>query len=471
MTSLCVVSSHWTAGGTEAIAALTLPVQHRAERLRRLKDQVGATEVLYLATCNRVEVLLVVPSHEPLEDELCDVVAQQLPLDPKKAAGVLRGQLEVRYGDLAVEHLFSVAAGLDAARAGETEIRSQMRRALSEAQELALGGPLTRDVVERALAAARRIHERAGLAPERASLAHVALDLLGEDEPVALLGVTPLIGTCAARLLRAGREGWVVNRTASKAQELIEELACELRARGQLREGGPVTLRAMSLDQFREEPPPVAALVTAVGATEPVLDRDALERLVERCPTRLRVLDLGVPQNIDAQVCPELGIEHVGMDRVNEHARQAALAQSQLIDVARRHLRRELNEYRRVVAGRTLAPVMIDLGAQARNTLREGVREIVACRLIDTGVADCELVDRWIERMAKKVSHVPFKGLRALAASHGPEAVASFLEAADPELAARYAEATRAEVHRAHGEPQNDAEASAPRGSETSAAS
>ena len=73
--------------------------------------------------------------------------------------------------------------------------------------------------------------------------------------------------------------------------------------------------------------------------------------------------------------------------------------------------------------------------------------------------------------MAKRVSHVPFKGLRALAASHGPDAVASFLEAADPELAARYKAATRAEVPDGHGEPHNDSEAPSPSDAQTSAVS
>ncbi|MEM9404937.1 MAG: hypothetical protein AAGA81_02770 [Acidobacteriota bacterium] len=431
MEHLCVVGSHWTSAGTEGLAALTIPESERPEKLRALKAAVGANELLYVATCNRVEVILAVAGDEEPDEE--DLIAAVTRYVAPSGTDLDADALEARFGDFAVQHLFSVASGLDAARAGETEIRSQLRRALAQAAEMGLCGERLQQLVEHSLLAARRIHETSGLRAECTSLAHVAVDLLGDDEPVALLGVTPIIATCAARLLRAGRKTWLINRTVSRAQQMLEDLGPEF--------SSSEHVSVLSLEEFKAAPPSIVALITAVGADEPVLERSHLQGLLDVGEGKLRVLDLGVPENVSRADCEALSIEHLGMDEINEAARAAAQAQSQRLDVARRALRKEVNEYRRVLASKSLAPVMIDLGAQARDTLRAGVHEIVSCRLIESGVSQCGLVDSWIERMAKKVSHVPFVGLRALAATHGPEAVASFLEAADPELAERYARA------------------------------
>ncbi len=68
MEDLCLVSLSWQHGDARTLEAYTLPVEDRARRLAELPVEIGATEVVYLATCNRVEVLLTSDGKTPLAD-------------------------------------------------------------------------------------------------------------------------------------------------------------------------------------------------------------------------------------------------------------------------------------------------------------------------------------------------------------------------------------------------------------------
>src|SRR4029450_12916552 len=54
--------------GAEQIAGFTLPKDEIAARLGALRDTIGTAEVVYLATCNRVEVLFAVSDGEDAQD-------------------------------------------------------------------------------------------------------------------------------------------------------------------------------------------------------------------------------------------------------------------------------------------------------------------------------------------------------------------------------------------------------------------
>jgi glutamyl-tRNA reductase len=406
------------------LARFTLAKEARAGRLPGLAAELGVLEVVYLATCNRVELVYRLEgSHEGRD--LRRAAFRALTgheAEPGEAERTLRGWL----GEGAVEHLFVVACGLDSTQVGEREVQGQLREALDIARRAGTAGVLVGRLVEEALRVAHQVHRETQLGAGRTSLAELASDYVLErvrrrGGAVALVGVSPMTEKAAEVLDREGVELVVVNRSLPHAEELAARLT---------------SARAMTLDQFRADPAEVEAVLAATGAPEAVLDRACLERLAARAPSGEPPLlvDLAVPPDIDPEGARAAGLTRIGMDEINAAA--AGLRRQRLAETAaaRDLVDAALAELRQRLAERALAPVLASLAQRYRRTALEGVERLLAKENIALDATSRDAVERWAETLARRFAHLPTLGLRGLASDQGLAAVRSFLAAGDQEL-------------------------------------
>lgn len=415
------------------LARFTIARDQRPDRLPALAAALEATEVVYLATCNRVEVVYRGPG--PARAARAEPSARDL---RARLFGFLLGRearpeeaertLRLWAGDGAVEHLFLVAAGLDSAQLGEREIQGQIREALAVARAAGTSGVLLDHLLQEALRVARQVHLRTQLGRGRASLAEIAGELLLErvrrtPSPVALVGVSPMTRRCAAILRREGVPFLVVNRTLANAEALVAELAPEA-------DGGG---RSLSLEEFRLRPPRVEAVLCATASPEPVLDRAALERLAAHTASQEPplIVDLAVPPDVDPDAARAAQVPRVGMDEINGAAEARKRTREGEAAAARRVVDEALADLKRRLAERALAPVITRIHESYRRTALEGVERLLAKQGFALDAAGREALERWAETLARRFAHLPTRGLRGLAAGHGMPAVRSFLEACD----------------------------------------
>ena len=432
MDNCCVVAVTWRYASAEEIAQYTLPDERRAAEMRRLKQRVGAQGLIYLATCNRVAFVF---SAEPgatlasCRRELLRLVA---------GAGAARRVFRSWEGEGAVEHLYLVAAGLDSAQPGEREIRGQLRDALEEATASGTVDPELRRVVESALRAGKRVHRETGVGAGRTSLSEIAADLLTERAaerpgPVALVGVAAMTETCTERLRSRGVPLVLVNRTLSKADGLAERTGGALPSNG-----SAPTVETMSLDRFRSEPPPVTAALFSTGAPGPVVDRRCLSVLAATGDARYGasplVIDMAIPADVapgDARVA---GLERIGMDQINELAQKTLRDRRGRTAEARVLIDEELDAYREAMATRSVAGAIRAIGAKYQDSLGANLDRLLQNDLAGLSEAEREALREWTAVMAKRLSHLPVVGLRAVAIEIGQDGVDAFLAAAAPEL-------------------------------------
>ena len=103
--------------------------QEEKDLLSSLRSIKGVGEVLYLSTCNRIEIIASVEETEDAGKSLNDFLAQNGGLTPTEAANCF---YEYR-GEEAVRHIFRVAASLDSLVMGETQILGQVKDAYRQA--------------------------------------------------------------------------------------------------------------------------------------------------------------------------------------------------------------------------------------------------------------------------------------------------------------------------------------------------
>ena len=170
---------NWRQGGPEALARFTLPTEGRVQAVAELARALGVRELVYLATCNRVELLLVAAPGRSIASYRAPIYAARCgdPAPPGEAARALRAWA----GEGALEHLLLVAAGLESARVGETDVSAQVRRAYEDARAAQLVGSRLELACEEALRVARRVHASTGVDAGRESLAEIGLDRVRAD--------------------------------------------------------------------------------------------------------------------------------------------------------------------------------------------------------------------------------------------------------------------------------------------------
>lgn len=421
MHQIGVVGLSYRHAGVEEVARFAVPRAEVASRLPQLRERLKAAEILYIGTCNRVEVIYASADGNPAGDSRQDVFHALIGRDsqPGEAARALRAWT----GEAAVEHLFLLACGLDSAQTGEQEIAAQLRDAWDESRAARTCGPLLDRLMGEALGMARRVRRMTARvrAPSLGDLAaeRVLAHLDGTPGPTALLGVSPMTRRCAALLHRARIPLLIVNRTLETAQELAQT----------------VSAQAVSLETFRADPPAVRALVVAAGGGGALLDGHALERLqrsAAREGVRPLLIDFGVPPNIEPEAARRAALTRIGMSDLIETAQGQRLAQLLRLAPVRAAIDERLAHLRAELATRALGPRLQDLRAKFEEIAAEEVARALRHELRTLDEHERAQLERLGAAMAHRLAHLPLAGLRAAAVHASADAVDAFFDAAKP---------------------------------------
>jgi glutamyl-tRNA reductase len=418
MHQIGVVGLSYRHAGVDEVARFAVPRAEVPARLPALRALLKASEILYVGTCNRVEVLYSTQDGTPAGDSRQEVFRVLTGRDPGpgEAARILRAWT----GEAAVEHLFLVACGLDSAQTGEREIAAQLRGAWEDSRAARSCGPVLDRLVGEALGMARRMRRlSAGVhAPSLADLAadRVLQHLGGRPEPVALIGVSPMTRRCAAILHESKIPLVIVNRTPQAAAELAATVAGE----------------GLSLADFRAQPRAVSALVLAAGGGTAVLDAAALARLRSAALRAPLLVDFGVPPNVDPDGARRAGVSRVGMNDLIELAQGRRLAQLVRLAPVRAAIDERLAHLRTELALRAIGPRLAELRSSFEQIAADEVARALKGQLRTLDARERAQLERIVATLAHRLAHLPLAGLRAAAVHASSDAVEAFFDGARP---------------------------------------
>ncbi|NBQ44229.1 MAG: glutamyl-tRNA reductase, partial [Mycobacteriaceae bacterium] len=161
---------------------LTADESEHSKLVARILESPLVSEAMLLSTCNRVEVYAVVEAFHGGLSAIGQVLAERSGL----SIGDLTRHAYVRYSDAAVEHLFTVASGLDSAVIGEQQVLGQVRRAYAGAEANRSVGRVLHDLVQRALAVGKRVHAETAIDAAGVEDLGVAVDPIVVDSVVRI---------------------------------------------------------------------------------------------------------------------------------------------------------------------------------------------------------------------------------------------------------------------------------------------
>jgi glutamyl-tRNA reductase len=391
----------------EVLEKLAVPSGELGALLARLHALPSVDEVAVLSTCNRVEVYAAVGGGAgpagPAVGAVTDLVAAR----GRIPAADVRGMARIHIGGAAVEHLFSVACGLDSMAVGEDQIVAQIKAAARAAAAAGTTGPAVTSLIDAALRASKRARTQTTISTEGISLARAGLDLArthlgalaGRDAVV--LGTGPT-GRLAARLLREAGAGRL--SVASRDVARAAEVAAAVRGRPLSTSDVPAALAGADI------------LVTATGATVPVLPIAQVAAARARAGGRpLFVLDLGMPPDLDPAVGRLAGVTLIDLTALGQHLADGT-APGQIRQV-RAIVAAEAAAYTERQQQAAAAPVIAAMHAQIRQ-LADAELTRLHGRLPGLSEQQRAETAATVHRILRKVLHQPT--VRARKFSTGP---------------------------------------------------
>ncbi|MEO7196410.1 MAG: glutamyl-tRNA reductase [Pseudonocardiaceae bacterium] len=440
--SLVVVGLSHRSAPIPVLERAAVPASDIGKVLGELLEGEHVAEALLLSTCNRVEVYAVVQTFHGGLAEITGVLARQSAI----AVDQLSDHLCVRYAAAAVEHLFSVAAGLDSMVVGEPQILGQLRAAYASAEQAGTVGHTLHEVVQQALRVGKRIRTETAIGAAGASVISEALD----DAAVALsragrpglvgrralvLGAGSMGGLAAAALRRAGvAEIVLATRTPVSARRLT--------ALGEA-EGPPA--RVVGLDGVAAALATADLVICATSAAGAVLGVEQIT--AARGPTSgpLVVCDLGLPRDVEPEVGELPGVTLLDLTTLARRLERRATGSS-AINAAQRLVSAEVRGY--LAAQRTAAvtPTVTALRTRAAQVVDAELLRLdrrldgrLDGRLPGLHPAVREELARTVRRVVNKLLHAPTVRVKELAETGGGLAYADALRelfALDPQVVA-----------------------------------
>jgi glutamyl-tRNA reductase len=396
--SIVVIGVNHRTGPLSLLERVSVPPTELAKAIHGLVSRSNVREAVLLSTCNRTEVYAVAERFHGAYADIRDFFCELGGLDPDD----LHPHLYSQHDDAAVSHLFEVAAGLDSAVLGETEILGQVRGAWELAQGEG-GAKSTLNLLFRhAIETGKRARTETAISRSTASVSSAAVEMATDrlgtlaGKRVLVVGAGEMGEGVAVALVRAGATDiTVTNRTHERA------VALAARVHGSVR-------------PFEELPAALShadVLLTCSRAGTIVIDATMLADARVGVETPLLVVDIAVPRNVDAASALLPGVTLLDLDDLREWAARGIELRRHETEHVRRIVGDEVERFTVDVSSRQAAPLVARLHDHAEQ-IRRAELDRFASKLSSLEPTQRAAVEALTKGIVAKLLHQPSVSLK-----------------------------------------------------------
>ena len=318
--------SHQTAP-VEIREKLSIPSAQVADAIAYLGNSPTIEEVSILSTCNRLEIHIVADEIETGVRDVMRFLCEHSGIELEN----LRPHLFVLLQQDAVMHLMRVAAGLDSLVLGEGQILSQVKHALSLAQQHKGIGRVLGRLLKDSIKAGKRVRTETNLGTGAVSISSAAAELAlmkvesFDDCDIAILGAGKMARLLVQHLVsKRANKITLLTRTIDRANDLASQF-------------GDVDIQTGTLDSMLEAVVAADVVFTCTSSVEPILHRENLEPVCNG--SQILVFDIAVPRNVHSNIAEIDTVFAFNVDDLKavvaqnqESRRQMALEAEALLD-------------------------------------------------------------------------------------------------------------------------------------------
>jgi glutamyl-tRNA reductase len=414
--SVVVIGLNHRTAPLELLERMTIAAPQLPKALHDLVGRDNISESVVLSTCNRLEIYAVAERFHGAYQDIRSFLSETAFLPPEDFSD----HLYVHYDAPAVAHLFTVAAGLDSAVLGESEILGQIKDAWERSLAEQASGQTLNLLFRHALEAGKLVRTRTAIGRRTTSVSQAAVAMadtrLGglTGRNVLVLGAGEMAEAMALGLAKAGAARILVaNRTWDRAVELAERVG-----------GEPV--RLLDVPGALGD---VDVLLSSTGAASALLTAEDLAPVMAGRPDRpLLIVDIAVPRDVDPVVGRIDGVTLLDMDDLRAFADEGHRARRAEIAKVQELLDAELERYLAATTAREVAPTILALRQRAEE-IRLGELERYRSRLAGLDDRQLDAVEALTRGIVGKLLHGPSVELKEAAGTpRGDRLISSLRE-------------------------------------------
>jgi glutamyl-tRNA reductase len=372
------------------------------QRLQHLKDATNLDELLYLSTCNRVEFMIV--NHEEVDAVFLNkFFAAFNPNWTTAEIGWAIENAQLFENGEALRHLFSVASSIDSLVVGEREIITQVRNAYEKCNELKLTGDQIRIAIKKTIEVAKEIYTHTAIARNPVSVVSLAYRKLRElnvkqNAHFLIIGAGVTNATMAKYLNKHKFANFTVfNRTLAKAQKLAEELHGD----------------AFLLTELPKYSKGFDVIITCTGSSEPLITPEIYKVLVGDDKSKKIVIDLAVPNDLDASILDNYNVNLIAVNNLQEIAKENLIAREREMQACYEIIEKNIEDFKKLVKARQLEIAMGAVPDKVKE-ISLTAKEVFAKDLQNMDDSSKEVLDKIMAYMEKKYISVPMKMAREI---------------------------------------------------------
>jgi glutamyl-tRNA reductase len=382
----------------ELVGKLHLDEYTQAGVLAAARANFQFDELMFLSTCNRVELYVVTPNDiTPYVIE--KIVAAINPSLSKAFVDEISASVVLLKDEAAVSHVFKVASSLNSLVVGEREIITQLRKAYDLCNSLKLTGDFIRLLVKTTIETAKQVFTETDIAKNPVSVVSLAYRQLRElgiknDARILIVGAGETNTKMANYLQKHKFANFTVfNRTLEKAQVLAAML----------------NGNALSLNDLRGYKSGFDVLIVCTSASSSIITKDVYRSLLQSDTHKKVLIDLSIPSGIDVSVVSEYSSFYIDINslrvqaEVNLKSRMSEMEKCEVI------INAKVEEFKRLQKERSVELAFGEIPRQVRAIKDVALTEVFAKEISELDPNSKEVLDKVIGYIEKKYNAVAMK--------------------------------------------------------------
>jgi len=365
-------------------------------KLQHVKSIFGISEMFYLATCNRVEFIMVTPQEvdkafaqkfiETLDIGLCPI-----------HLGIFLESASIYEGQDALNHLLRTSCSLESLIVGEKEILAQLRKAYEDCREAGLTGDCLRMFMSCIVKTAKEVYTHTNISKNPISVVSLAYRKLKDlklcsNARVLIIGAGETNRNISKYLQKHKFSNFTVfNRTISKAQKLAADLS-----------GEAFTIEALSNYKRGFD-----AIITCTSSVEPIITAEIYASLLNGETGRKTIVDLAVPNDTAPEVLEQFPVNFIEVHSLNEVAKKNLQERYQELVHAEAIIEQNIAEFLTMLKQRRIELAMRQVPEKIKEIRNTAINSVFAEEVQGMDQQSREVLEKVINYMEKKYISVP----------------------------------------------------------------
>jgi glutamyl-tRNA reductase len=378
------------------LGKLVICEENLTGKLQQVKADFGIAEIFYLATCNRVEFVMVTP--QLIDKAFATKFIEALNIGLcAKYMGTFVDAASIYEGRDALNHLLRMSCSLESLIVGEKEILAQLRKAYECSREAGLTGDGLRMFMNCVVKTAKEVYTNTNISKNPISVVSLAYRKLKDlklciNARILIIGAGETNQNISKYLQKHKFSNFAVfNRTLSKAQKLAVDLNGE----------------AFTLDALATYNKGFDVIITCTSAVEPIITPEIYTTLLNGETNKKTIVDLAIPNDTAPEVLEQFPVNFIEVYSLNEVAKRNLQERYQELTYAEEIIEQNIAEFCLMLKQRKVELAMRQIPEKIKEIRNTAINSVFADDLEGMDAHSREILEKVINYMEKKYISVP----------------------------------------------------------------